>query len=146
MFLPYVGVPSASRAWRWRMLAPASTQRRASAAISSGVMGRCGLSRLVGTIPVSAALMISLPSRPILFRLNGAFRHARGDAHHLNMIGQIADHYCTGGDGATFADILLIDDDGTHADVGLFTDCNRSGDICAGLKRTEIADGGVMSD
>src|SRR5271154_964657 len=104
------------------MLAPASTQRRASATISSGVMGRCGLSRLVGTIPVSAALMISLPSRAILFCLNGAFRHARRDAHHLNMIGQIAYHHCAGGDDATFADILPIDDDGAHADVGLVAD------------------------
>src|SRR3990172_4297161 len=41
------------------MLAPESRQRRTSATISSGVIGRLGFSACVGTIPVMAALMIS---------------------------------------------------------------------------------------
>ena len=42
------------------MLAPASRARLMSATISSTVMGTCGVSDFIGTIPVMAALMISL--------------------------------------------------------------------------------------
>src|SRR5256885_1813169 len=79
------------------MLAPASRQRRASATISSGVIGTCGLFRFVGTMPVMAALMISfsmavpLPGCSLTHHmlLDNACRHA----DDLNVVRYVAsDH------------------------------------------------------
>src|SRR3984957_10124764 len=59
-----VGRPSlASRAWRWRMAAPASAASIACFATSSGVSGRCGLMVGVWIDPVTAQVMMTLPER-----------------------------------------------------------------------------------
>jgi len=55
----HAGDSSARRAWRCRMVAPASTQATASCAICSGVTGTWGTCARVGTMPVSAAFTIS---------------------------------------------------------------------------------------
>src|SRR5579875_2746531 len=52
-----VGRPSSSRAWMWTTAAPSSAERATSAAISSGVTGRCGFCSLVTSAPVGATVM-----------------------------------------------------------------------------------------
>ena len=61
----YAGDSSGWRTCRCRMLAPAFTARAASATISPSESGTCGLSARRGTIPVSAALMISRSMIPL---------------------------------------------------------------------------------
>src|SRR5665213_1862789 len=57
-----VGLPSlGSRAWRWRIAAPASAAPIACAAISSGVTGKCGLMVGVWIEPVTAQVIMTLP-------------------------------------------------------------------------------------
>ena len=57
-----VGRPSlGSRAWRWRMAAPASAAPIACSATSSGVSGRCGLIVGVWIDPVTAQVMMTFP-------------------------------------------------------------------------------------
>src|SRR3546814_18671320 len=51
---------SGSRAWRWSIAAPASAAAIASAAISSGVIGKCGDMLGVWIDPVTAQVMIAL--------------------------------------------------------------------------------------
>ena len=56
-----VGRPSSgSRACRCRMAAPASAASIAPAAISSGVIGRCGVIEGVWIEPVTAQVMMTL--------------------------------------------------------------------------------------
>src|SRR4051794_39968697 len=100
------------------MLAPAFTQRTASAAIFSGEIGTCGLSAFIGTMPVMAALMINFSERLMLFDLNAGFVDFRGDAHDLHMVGQVVDDDRASGDHATGADLAAFQDGRAHADVG----------------------------
>src|SRR6185437_12557925 len=59
-----VGRPSlGSRAWRWRIAAPASAAPIAWLATSSGVSGRCGLIVGVWIDPVTAQVMMTFPER-----------------------------------------------------------------------------------
>src|SRR5258708_9759171 len=55
-----LGVPSSLRAWMWTTAQPASAQRRASSAISTGVYGMYSHCLRVVSAPVRAAVMTTL--------------------------------------------------------------------------------------
>src|SRR5690242_308506 len=75
-----VGLPvSGSRAWRWRIAAPASAAAIACAAICSGVVGRCGVWAGTWIAPVIAQLMIRFELATALFSSPGRWRHNTRD-------------------------------------------------------------------
>ncbi|MFT3962466.1 MAG: hypothetical protein QM701_13645 [Propionivibrio sp.] len=61
-----VGCPASSRAWMWATEAPSAWQAMTSWAISSAVIGTCGVIALVGTFPVGASVMISFSTMLLL--------------------------------------------------------------------------------